>query len=190
MPADVATGHTADDQAETVLYRLLRGAGSTGVAAMSPGHRHPILGLRRRETAALSVELGIEPVLDPTNHDPAITRNRIRHDVLPLLSDVMRRDVVPIIARHADLARDDADLLDRLAADVDPTDADAIASAPRPIARRALRRWLTVDGYPPDAAAIERVLAVAEGSRVACDIGGGRRVERHRRRFRIVVSDG
>jgi tRNA(Ile)-lysidine synthase len=54
------------------------------------------------------------------------------------------------------------------------------------IARRALRRWLSEDGYPPDAAAIDRVLAVARGDATACELTGGRRVERSHQVLRVV----
>ena len=80
-----------------------------------------------------------------------------------------------------------ASVLDGLAAAVDATDALAVAEAPPAIARRAIRRWLTVDGYPPDAASIERVIAVARGEAVACELSDGRRVERSKQRFRIVT---
>jgi len=53
LPPDVATGHTMDDQAETVLVNVLRGAGPDGLSGMAPGARHPLLGLRRAETHAL-----------------------------------------------------------------------------------------------------------------------------------------
>jgi tRNA(Ile)-lysidine synthase len=185
LPAEVATGHTADDQAETVLLRLLRGAGATGLAAMAPGPRHPILRLRRDETRALCEHLGLETVEDTSNLDPRHRRNRVRHELLPLLDDLAARDVVPLLTRTADLARDEAALLDQLAATIDPTDARALTDAPVALARRAVRRWLTVDGYPPDADAVERVLAVAAGRHLACELTGGRRVARRGQRLRV-----
>src|SRR5206468_1328727 len=78
LPPDALTGHTADDQAETVLLNLMWGAGLDGLAAMDP-ERHPLLRLRRRETRALCDELGLVPVEDPTNADRAFRRNRVRH---------------------------------------------------------------------------------------------------------------
>ena len=190
LPDDVMTGHTADDQAETVLLRLLRGAGSTGLAAMEPGYRHPILGVRRCETRALCDHLGLATAVDPTNTEPRFLRNRVRAELLPLLDRLAERDMVPLLTRTADLARDDSRLLDELASTLDPTDARAIATAPRPLARRAVRRWLTVDGYPPDAATVDRVLDVADGRVVACEVGARRRVERSRQRLRVVECAG
>ena len=67
-------------------------------------------------------------------------------------------------------------------------DARAVAASAPALARRALRRWLTEHGYPPDAAAIERVLAVARGEAEACELPGGRRVVRSGQRFSITPS--
>jgi tRNA(Ile)-lysidine synthase len=187
LPPAAMTGHTADDQAETVLLRLLRGSGGDGLAAIAPGPTHPILALRRSETAAVCAQLGLEPVDDASNRSPAMWRNRVRHELLPLACEIADRDVVPIVARTARLLGDDQALLDELAPAIDATDARAIAAAHPALARRALRRWLSVDGYPPDAASIERVLAVAHGSATACQLDDGRRVERSRQRFRIVT---
>jgi tRNA(Ile)-lysidine synthase len=184
LPADVMTGHTADDQAETVLINLMRGASSSGLAAMRPGRRRPILGLRRVETVALCKAQGITTVDDPSNRDPAFLRNRVRGELLPLMNELAGRDLVPVLVRQAGLFRDEADLLDQLAASVDPTDAKAVAAAPLPLARRALRQWLATD-HPPDAATVERVLRVARGQASGCDLGGGRRVERSRQRLRL-----
>lgn len=185
LPPDVLTGHTADDQAETVLLHLLRGASLNGLAGMRPGPRRPLLALRRTETHALCTALGLELVSDPSNLDRRHLRNTVRLDLLPALSEAAARDLVPVLVRQADLARDDADLLDSLATEIDPTDARALAAAPPALARRAVRGWLTTD-HPPDAATVERVLAVARGEAVATDVGGGRRIERSHQRLRLV----
>lgn len=177
---DASTGHTLDDRAETVLINLLRGAGATGLSSLRPGPRHPILALRRSETRALCASEGLGPVDDPSNADPRFWRNRVRHEVLPLLADVAGRDLVPVLARQADLLADDADLVATLAAEVDVTDARALAAAPVALARAAVRAWLrpTAGGQPPSAAEVERVLAVARGEVRACELSGGRRVQR------------
>ncbi|HXQ74875.1 MAG TPA: tRNA lysidine(34) synthetase TilS [Acidimicrobiales bacterium] len=181
-----ATGHTMDDQAETVLLNLLRGAGLDGLAGMRAGPRHPILGLRRTETRALCDALGLDPVRDRSNSDPRFRRNRVRHELLPLCCAVAGRDVVPVLARQAGLLAAEADLLDELAASVDPSDGAALAAAPGPLARRATRRWLRRDGpHPPDAAAVERVLGVARGEFRATDVVPGRRVRRSHGRLSL-----
>lgn len=181
LPADAFTGHTADDQAETVLLNVLRGAGLDGLTGFAP-QRRPIRWLRRHETLATCDAVGFEPVADPTNDDLAFRRNRVRHELLPLLDDIAERDVARVLARQADLLRADAALLDDLAAVLDPTDARALSEAPTPLARRAIRRWLRTgqEQHPPDAATVERVLAVARGEALACEVGGGRSVRRSR----------
>jgi tRNA(Ile)-lysidine synthase len=133
---------------------------------------------------ALCRSLDLAPVQDPTNDSPALRRNRVRHELIPLLDTIAERDVVPILARQADLLRDEADLVDALAAELDPTDARALAAAPLGLARRAVRRFLAGE-HPPDAATVERVLAVARGEVRACDVGGGRRVHRRAMRLRL-----
>ncbi len=189
LPADALTGHTADDQAETVLLNLLRGSGLDGLAGMRR-ERHPLLGLRRVETHALCEHLGLAPVVDPSNLDRAHRRNRVRHEVLPLLDDLAARDVAAVLARQAGLLREESDLLDELAAAIEPTDAVALAAAPPALARRAVRRWLTAGGaYPPDAAAIERVLEVARGQAIACELPGGRRIRRRLQRLAIDAEE-
>jgi tRNA(Ile)-lysidine synthase len=183
LPIDVLTGHTADDQAETMLLNLMRGSGLDGMAGMRPDRR-PLLGLRRRETHGLCQQLRLQPVADPTNADPIHRRNRVRHELLPLLDAIAERDMAALLAREATLVRDEGDLLDALAAQLDPCDAKAVAAAPIPLARRALRRWLA-DPYPPTAADIERVLAVARGDAVATEIQGGRRIARQGQRLHL-----
>jgi tRNA(Ile)-lysidine synthase len=192
LPPDVMTGHTMDDQAETVLLNLLRGAALDGLAGIRRRPSRPLLGIRRFETVALCEAEGVVPLADPTNGDPRFRRNRIRNDVIPLLSEVAGRDVVPVIARQADLVLEEALLLDELSAGLDPADARTVREAPTPLARRALRRWLRdrhqgadEELHPPTAADIARVLEVVRGSATACELTGGRRVSRSGGRLKV-----
>ena len=187
---DALLGHTADDQAETVLLALLRGAGVHGLAGMRPDRRRPLLGLRRADTEAVCERLGITPVHDPSNTDPRHRRNRVRHEVLPLLDDVAGRDVVPLLARTAAAARAATDRLDDEAAMVDPTDAAALRAAPEVVAVLALRQWLRTadpDRHPPDAATLARVMAVVRQERRATEIAGGWRLTRRDDRLALVA---
>jgi tRNA(Ile)-lysidine synthase len=188
LPQGVMTGHTADDQAETILINLLRGSGTRGLAGMQPTSQRPLLHIRRSETQALCSALGVSVFNDPSNDDERFQRNRIRHEVLPLLESLAKRDLVPVLTRQADLMRDDDDLLNELASALDPTDALAVANAPIALSRRAIRKWLT---HPlvPDSATVERVLEVARGNTLACDIGLGRQVRRSQQRLRISEAE-
>lgn len=197
LPSGVLTGHTMDDQAETVLLNLVRGAALDGLSGMrdrSGGGaveavRRPLLGLRRTETVDVCRRAGVVPFVDPTNADPRFRRNRVRAELLPLLCDIAQRDVVPVVARQAGLMAEDVELLEDLAAPLDPTDVLALRTAPRPIARRALRSWLrSGEGHhPPSSAEISRVLEVVDGRRRACQLSGGRRLSR--RAGRLSLTD-
>lgn len=188
LPPGALLGHTADDQAETVLLNLIRGAGLDGLAGMRADGRRPLLGLRRAETRALCEDLGLPVIDDPMNADPSYRRVRVRTELLPLLDDIAQRDVVPILARQAALARDAVDHLAAEASGLDVTDARALAAAPAVLARGAVRAWLrrcSPEHHPPDAAAVARVLAVARGDARAAEVGGGWRVSRSGGRLRI-----
>jgi tRNA(Ile)-lysidine synthase len=185
-----ATGHTADDQAETVLANLLRGAGVHGLAGMQAGPRHPLLALRRAETVALCEDVGLVPVHDPTNDDPRFVRNRVRHELVPLCSAIAGRDVVPLLARQAGVLAGDAEILDAVASLIDPEDAGALAASPHPVGRRSVRHWLAgTEPYPPPLDAVERVLEVARLQRRATEMPGGRRVARSAGRLSVVPAD-
>lgn len=185
LPPDTLFGHTADDQAETVLLALMRGSGLDGLAGMRH-EQHPILSLRRSETHAICDEAHLSPVRDPSNDDPRFRRNRVRHELLPLLDDIAGRDVAALLARGADVAAVDVAHLDALSEQIDPTDAEALAGAPVAVARRSVRAWLRSfdpECHPPDLAAVDRVLEVARGASVAAQVGGGIEVRRSRRRL-------
>jgi tRNA(Ile)-lysidine synthase len=184
------TGHTADDQAETLLINLLRGTGLTGLGAIRPGPTHPIVALRRADTVAFCDELQLDPVDDESNTDRRFVRNRVRHELLPVLADIAQRDPVPLLCRTADVARQAADGLDQLAAGLDPTDSRDLQQQPDVLVRVALRDWLRDDlGHPPSSAELERVVDVVHHDAAACELSGGRRVERTGGRLRISTDE-
>jgi len=189
---DACTGHTADDQAETLIINLMRGTGLVGLGAMEPGVRRPILSLRRTDTVEICRRLGWDTFTDPSNDDPRFQRNRVRSELIPLLNDVASRDVVPLLARSAMHAREAAIEFARQAAQLDPTDAKALAEAPPPVAAVAVQQWIrraTGDQHPIDSAAVGRVLDVARGEFVAAEVTGGWRISRSQQRLSLAASD-
>ncbi len=152
----VLLGHTLDDQAETVLLGLGRGSGPRSIAGMAPFSRpwgRPLLGLRRADTEAACAEVGLTPWHDPHNADPAFTRARLRHEVLPLLEEVLGGGVAPALARTGAQLREDGEVLDTLAADLARAALDGavlqlavLQPAPTALRRRAIRWWLIAAG--------------------------------------------
>ena len=114
----IATAHTLDDQAETVLLKLARGAGTRGLAGIYPAFRitqaahqpvivRPLLGVRRPDLEAYLKNLGQHWREDSSNRDLRHTRNRIRHEILPRLEEQVNPRVRETLAEAADLAREE-----------------------------------------------------------------------------------
>ena len=152
--ATVLLGHTLDDQAETVLLGLARGSGLRSIAGMAVRRGRllrPFLDLRRAATAAVCDEAGIRPWSDPHNSDLSFARVRVRTRVLPVLEGELGPGVAEALARTADLAREDADLLDDQAAALvggenGNLECGVLADVPAALRRRVLRRWLDDHG--------------------------------------------
>ena len=150
--AAVLLGHTLDDQAETVLLGLGRGSGPRSLAGMrtwdDPWLR-PLLATRRAVTRAACAELGLPVWDDPHNTDPRFTRVRLRHEVLPLLEDVLAGGVAAALARTAAQLREDVDALDAVATglldaarDGDELCTDPLKGLHPALRRRVIRAWL------------------------------------------------
>jgi len=186
----VAVGHTRDDQAETFLLKLIRGAGMTGLGAIYPQRGdviRPLLDVSRAELRAYLAGSGQTWVEDDTNADLKNPRNRIRHRVLPELNQTAGADTTYAIARAAGLARDDGQWLDDLAdrrfnalAREAPhgldIDAAALDEEPPPVQRRVLLKGLRVvgDGREIGLEHVESALGVAAGLAAGADVPGGR----------------
>jgi tRNA(Ile)-lysidine synthase len=193
----ILVGHTADDQAETVVLNLLRGSGRAGLGGMATRRgavARPLLGVRRSVLTDLCRARRLPVLHDPSNDELRFRRNWVRHEVLPVLSEGANRDLVPLLARQAELLRDESELLDELACTLlasaggDRPIGRELAAAHPALARRAVRVWLGTP--PPSAAEVERVLAVARGERVACELAGGRCVRRSGGRLQQTVRSG
>jgi tRNA(Ile)-lysidine synthase len=114
----VAVAHTRDDQAETLLLRLLRGSGRRGLASMrerSGDIVRPLLGASRGQVLAHLRERGLSWLEDPTNQDLKLVRNRVRHELIPYLEARFNPNVRETLARSARLLGDDADAVAPLA---------------------------------------------------------------------------
>lgn len=140
--ASIATGHTADDRAETLLFRLLRGAGPRGLAvlppraplpwpggASGPSLVRPLVRARRADVLAHVRRHGLAVADDPSNRDPRFARARLRHEVLPLLEELSPR----VVDHLADLA----DVLADALPEADPL--EGLGRAQRRAVARALR---------------------------------------------------
>jgi tRNA(Ile)-lysidine synthase len=152
----VLLAHTLDDQAETVLLGLGRGSGARSIAGMRPYDPpwcRPLLGVRRSVTHAACTELGLTAWQDPHNTDRRFTRARLRHEVLPLLEEVLGGGVADALARTATALREDIELVDALIAQAMTTsatsgglDTRALAVLPDPVRRGVIRSWLLAGG--------------------------------------------
>jgi tRNA(Ile)-lysidine synthase len=164
----VATGHTADDQAETVLHRMLRGTGLRGLRGIAPRRPlpggveliRPLLDVTRAEVLAYLAVMGQPFREDRTNADPSFTRNRIRHELLPLLAGRYNTGVVGVLGRLAEqadevFADEERRARELLAAAELPRaghlvvlDRVRLTAAPRHLVREAFRVLWEREGWP------------------------------------------
>jgi tRNA(Ile)-lysidine synthase len=196
----IATGHTTDDQAETVLHRLLRGSGFKGLSGIARRKTltdgieliRPLLSVRRADVLAFLAAAGQEYRLDSSNQDRRYTRNRIRHELLPLLRSDYNQGIDAVLCRLAEQAQ-------RLEEDVRSRATALLASAELPraggwvilkrsvldaagptLVRETLRLIWERESWPRgemSSAAWQRVTAVALGQLPATDLPGSVRGE-------------
>lgn len=168
----VLLGHTRDDQAETVLLGLTRGSGGRSIAGMRRAfdrYRRPLLDVARADTAAACAAEGIEVWADPHNDDPAFTRVRVRHHVMPVLEAELGPGVAVTLARTADQLRADMEYLDGAAdralervATASGLDVHLLEAEPAALRRRVLHAAALRAGALAADLAHEHVLAMEE----------------------------
>ncbi len=184
MASAIATGHTLDDQAETVLMRLVRGSGPSGLAGMSasgPGpFVRPLLGIERGDLLAWLERRGHTYREDPSNRDLRFDRNRVRRLALPTLVETLNPRAAHHLVQAAERLREDAAYLDDLARAACrrlcrrgrggrlEIAAKKLVATPAPLARRIVREALVLAGSDPRRIAtrhLEAVLDLAAGGR-------------------------
>lgn len=203
----IAVAHTRDDQAETLLLRLLRGSGSVGLGAMRARRGRlirPLLGVSRAEVLSHLGSHGLSWREDPSNFDLGLLRNRVRHELLPQLEARFNPKLRRTLARTAAILADDAAFLAAQArllyrSSVHRTPAGislelaGLRSAPPALARHVLRRALKHLGGLRGVAAvhIERLLALARSrtpSGRCVPLPGGREVRFRTKQMTIVCA--
>jgi tRNA(Ile)-lysidine synthase len=186
LSADVvALGHTRDDQAETFLLRLTRGAGPRGLAAIYPRNGsivRPLLDCRRVELRQFLAARHISFVDDPSNADVAIPRNRVRAELMPLLADRFNPAIVDVLAHEADLTRELWDWLNSMAETFErgeqPLTLDVARLRAAPPALRRLVMWRAMNraasGRPVGFNHVEAALGLLEAEGGGIDAPGHR----------------
>lgn len=170
------TGHTRDDQAETVVLNMLRGSGVRGIAGIPPFRPpnvyRPLLDVSRSETREIAVLVGLPFREDPMNLDPLLTRNAVRLEVIPFLQR-FNAQLTDSFARLANAARSDSEHLDAVASDIAiqtkgesaRVPVGAVQSAESAIAVRVLSSMVrSIRESGPTAKELDRIKKVLEGA--------------------------
>jgi tRNA(Ile)-lysidine synthase len=188
--------HHADDQVETMLFNLFRGAAANGLAGMSPlttrtidgvvlQISRPLLGTWREEIDAYVSRHRLAFVEDPSNADRKFTRNRLRHEIIPLLEQAFGRDIRRAIWRSAEILRAEDALLGDLVGEMLPEiSVPALAIEPVAVQRRRLHTWLKSQGVPDVGfAEVEAVRTLLNSRAAKVNLPGGWHARRRAKRL-------
>ena len=190
----IATAHTLDDQAETVLLKLVRGAGSRGLAGIYPSLPvpgvsdgaaivRPLLGIRRLELEEYLKSIGQDWREDSSNRDLRHARNRVRHGILPRLERYLNPSVRTVLAETADIARAEEDYWQRevdgfMASSEEALSVDTLSALPVALARRVIRSQAQAQGLHLEFHHVESIRAVLAGEVKGAELPDGWSVAR------------
>jgi tRNA(Ile)-lysidine synthase len=175
----VATAHTLDDQAETVLLRIIRGTGTSGLAGILPRLKagegaivRPLLQTRRAEIVAYLKQIGLEWREDSTNTETVFTRNRLRHELLPQIAGSFNPEIVDSLASLAEIARAEDEYWASATAEAfvrcyrsNAIDLEEFSGLPLALQRRVLRLAAIQKGASLDFSHTERILGLLRAPR-------------------------
>lgn len=180
LDEQVVTGHTRDDSTETMLINLVRGTGASGLVGIPrfrpPNIHRPMLAVTRSTTREIATLAGLGFVDDPMNEDMSLTRNRVRHQILPILRE-LNPQIDAALARTATTLERDSKYLEELASQHGAPGSVPVAvvtTLPRAVADRMLRGLLEAAGIEPSSGRIERMWSVASGESQRQQLADGR----------------
>ena len=191
LPGNIATAHTADDNAETVLMHLLRGTGLKGLGGIAPVNGpliRPMLNITRQEVEAFLLEYALPNREDSSNASDDFLRNRVRHHVMPLLRSENPGVSLSLSATAQRLRQDEEYLRSRLEPELPVV--SRLRSMPQSLQSRYLERFLKENGVPePEQAHIDaaRGLLYSDKPSARLDFPGGRMLARDYDRLRVLT---
>lgn len=178
LPGKIATAHTADDNAETILMHLVRGTGLKGLGGIAPQRGkliRPMLGITRREVEDFLAEWHLPHVEDSTNETDAFLRNRLRHHVMPLLA-AENPKIAENLSQMALRLREDEACLSRQSGYETLPEVETLRTLPSAVRSRMLERFLKENGVrePEDVhIAQAEALVFSESPSASADFPGG-----------------
>lgn len=188
----VVTAHTADDQAETVLLKLARGAGRSGLSGIASDIIlndlrvvRPMLNITRDEVISFLEENKFSWREDASNIDLSFLRNRVRHEIIPMLESRLNPAIKDTLLRTAEIFREEDEWIEDQAenilnecfeqsADALSLNRNSLVNQPLAMRRRVLRRWLVLSGIPPNILGFDTLIRVDDA---LCRKKTGRRIE-------------
>ena len=184
--AKIAVAHNREDQAETLLLRIVRGTGTAGLCGIDykrkDGVIRPLLDCFRKEIEAFLSEEGLTPCIDHTNLEPVYNRNVVRLEVIPYINEKMGGDLTASLARLSEIAREDRDFIDGFVEEILKTaEVEATVTVPREVLKnahpavmkRAIQKCFEAAGLPQDItfAHLDRAAEFLKSERTTGDVG-------------------
>ena len=194
LPGKIATAHTADDNAETVLLHLVRGTGLKGLGAIAPQNGRiirPMLSITREDVEAFLEEYALPHIEDSSNNGDAFLRNRLRHHVMPLLRQENPRIAENLSAMALRLRQDEAALCDLSRWDGTPH-VDQLRAMPQAVRARALECFLKESGVKePEAEHIRLLdqLVLSENPSARGNFPGGITISRNYNLLEVIPAE-
>lgn len=170
LPEDVLTAHSFEDKVETVIMNFMRGATSKGFSPMTD---KPLINITANELDSIVVYYDVSPCVDSTNFTQEHVRNRVRHELIPLMTDISGTNIAKPIIRNSQIALEESEYLDQIASKIDITQCKTAKTENIVILRRATRMWIEENiSHKYSEVNITNLVSVVQGETLGTQIAG------------------